>query len=133
MAQRPNNVRYSKTHEWVRLEGTTATIGITDLAVELLGELVFVDFPVAKGKKVERDANVAAVESVKAVGDVLSPVAGEVLEVNAGLSNDQSPLAKDPFGAGWMLKLKVAAGTKLADLMDAAAYQAFLDAGGAEH
>ena len=63
MAQRPSNVKYSKTHEWVRLEGTTATVGITDFAVEHLGELVFVDFPVAKGKKVERDANVAAVQA----------------------------------------------------------------------
>lgn len=132
MAQRPNDVRFTNTHEWVRLEGTTAVVGITDFAVEHLGELVFVDLP-AKGKKVEAGKLVASVESVKAVGEVLSPVGGEVLEVNAGLANDQGPLAKDPFGAGWIVKLKVAAGTKLDRLMDGPAYQKHLDAGGGDH
>lgn len=129
MANRPTNVRYTKSHEWVRLEGTTAVVGITDFAVEHLGELVFVDLP-AKGKKVGKGETLAEVESVKAVGEVYAPVAGEVAEVNAGLGQDQTPLAKDPFGKGWLAKIKVAAGTKLDDLMDAAAYQKHLDAGG---
>jgi glycine cleavage system H protein len=129
MAQRPANVRYTKTHEWVRIEAGVATVGITDFAVEHLGELVFVDLP-AKGKKLGKSETLAEVESVKAVGEVYTPVAGEVAEVNAGLAADQSPLAKDPFGKGWLAKLKVAAGTKLDDLMDVAAYQKHLDAGG---
>jgi len=129
MANRPANVRFTKTHEWVRLEGTTAVVGLTDFAVEHLGELVFVDLP-AKGKKVTKGETLAEVESVKAVGEVYAPLTGEVLEVNAGLANDQTPLAKDPFAAGWLAKIKVTAGTKVDDLMDLTAYQKHLDAGG---
>ena len=129
MSNVPNDLRYAKSHEWVRLEGTTAVVGISDFAVEHLGELVFVDLP-AKGKKVTKGETLAEVESVKAVGEVYAPLTGEVLEVNTGLANDQTPLAKDPFAAGWLAKLKVAAGTKLDDLMDLAAYQKHLDAGG---
>ncbi len=125
MADRPKDARYTKTHEWVRLAGTTATVGITDFAVEHLGDLVFVDLP-AKGKKVAKGGTLAEVESVKAVAEVYAPVAGEVLECNAALANDQGPLAKDPFGQGWLSKLKVAGGTKTDDLMDAAAYEEFL-------
>lgn len=129
MVSRPTDVRYTKTHEWVRLEGTTATVGITDFAVEHLGELVFVDLP-AKGKKAKKGETLAEVESVKAVGEVYSPLDGDVIETNAGLGADQTPLAKDPFKTGWLAKLKVAAGTKLDGLMDVAAYQQHLDAGG---
>jgi glycine cleavage system H protein len=129
MAERPNDVRYTKTHEWVRLSGGTATVGITDFAVEHLGELVFVDLP-PKAKKVTRGGPLAEVESVKAVGEVYSPVAGEVAEANAGLANDQTPLSQDPFGKGWIAKIKVAAGTKVDDLMDAEAYAAHVAAGG---
>lgn len=133
MTARPNDARYTKTHEWVRLAGGTATVGITDFAVEHLGELVFVDLP-AKGKKVKAGEVVASVESVKAVGEVLSPVAGEVVETNAGLANDQGPLAKDCYGAGWIVKLKVAAGTKTDGLMDTAAYAKHLESeAGAAH
>jgi glycine cleavage system H protein len=132
MAQRPQDVRFTNTHEWVRMDGTTAIVGITDFAVEHLGELVFVDLP-AKGRKVEAGKLIASVESVKAVGEVLSPVGGEVVEVNAGLANDQGPLAKDPFGAGWIVKLKVPAGTRTEGLMDGPAYQKHLDAGGGDH
>jgi glycine cleavage system H protein len=127
VAERPIDVRYTKTHEWVRLDGTTAVVGITDFAVEHLGELVFVDLP-AKGKKVARGGTLAEVESVKAVGEVYAPVTGEVVEANAGLANDQTPLSKDPFGKGWLAKVKVSAGTKLDDTMDAAAYAAHVAA-----
>ena len=129
MATRPADCRYTKTHEWVRLEGTTAVVGITDFAVEHLGELVFVDLP-AKGKKLGKGETLAEVESVKAVGEVYTPVAGEISETNAGLAGDQTPLAKDPFKTGWLAKLKVPAGTKLDGLMDVAAYQKHIDAGG---
>ena len=130
MVPRPTDIRFTKTHEWVRLEGTTATVGITDFAVEHLGELVFVDLP-AKGKKAKKGETLAEVESVKAVGEVYSPLDGDVIEANAGLGADQTPLAKDPFKTGWLAKIKVASGTKLDGLMDAAAYQKHLDAGGA--
>ena len=129
MATRPADCRYTKTHEWVRLEGATAVVGITDFAVEHLGELVFVDLP-TKGKKLGKGETLAEVESVKAVGEVYAPIAGEVTEVNAGLAKDQTPLAKDPFKTGWLAKLKVPTGTKLDGLMDVAAYQKHIDAGG---
>ena len=129
MATRPTDCRYTKTHEWVRLEGTTAVVGITDFAVEHLGELVFVDLP-AKGKKLGKGETIAEVESVKAVGEVYTPLAGEVIETNSALGADQTPLAKDPFKSGWLVKLKVPAGTKLEGFMDVAAYQKHLDSGG---
>ena len=129
MSTRTADCRYPKTHEWIRLEGTTAVVGITDFAVEHLGELVFVDLP-AKGKKLGKGETLAEVESVKAVGEVYAPVAGEVAEANTALAADQGPLAKDPFKTGWLAKLKVPAGTKLDGFMDVAAYQKHLDAGG---
>ena len=126
MASRPTDARYTKTHEWIRVQGTTATVGITDFAVEHLGDLVYVDLP-AKGKKIGKGETLAEVESVKAVGEVYAPVAGEVIESNTGLAQDQAPLAKDPFGAGWLAKLKVAAATSLDHLMDLPAYQKHLE------
>jgi glycine cleavage system H protein len=131
MADRPKDARFTKTHEWVRVQGTTATVGITDFAVEHLGELVYVDLP-AKGKKVAKGETLAEVESVKAVGEVYCPVSGQVLEANAGLANDQAPLAKDPYGAGWLVKIEVPAGTKLDGLMDGAAYAKHLETAATE-
>jgi glycine cleavage system H protein len=128
---RPTEARYTKTHEWVLLQGRTATVGITDFAVEHLGELVYVDLPAA-GKKIGKGETLAEVESVKAVGEVYAPVGGTVRESNAGLSTDQGPLAKDPFGAGWLVRLEVAAGTDLSSLMDAAAYAKHLETASAE-
>ena len=131
MAKRPDDVRFTKTHEWVKLQGAVATVGITDFAVEHLGDLVFVEVP-PKGKKVTKGETLAEVESVKAVAEVYAPVSGEVTESNGGLASDQGPLAKDPFGSGWIAKIKVAGGTKLDGLMDGAAYQKHLDAGGGQ-
>ena len=128
MPARPQNARYTKSHEWVRIDGDTAVVGITDFAVEHLGDLVFVDLP-AKGKKVKAGESLAEVESVKAVGEVYAPVSGEVVETNAALANDQTPLSKDPLGAGWLVKMKTS-GAAADGLMDAAAYQKHLDAGG---
>src|SRR5215510_4616731 len=121
MATRPSEARYTKTHEWVVVKGDQATIGITDFAVEHLGDLVFVQLP-EKGKTLKAGEVAAEVESVKAVGEVYAPVAGTVTDVNAGLAQDQSPLAGDPFGKGWLFKLKVKAGAAGA-LMDLAAYE----------
>lgn len=124
MATRPADVRYTKSHEWVRVQGDVATVGITDFAVEHLGELVFVQLPDA-GKALKEGQVAAEVESVKAVGEVYAPVAGSVSEVNAGLADDQTPLSKDPFGKGWLFKLKVKPGAG-AGLMDLKAYEAQL-------
>ncbi len=120
MADRPNDIQYTTSHEWVKLEGDVATVGITDFAVEHLGDLVFVDLPDV-GQEVEMGAGAAEVESVKAVGEVMSPVGGEVVEVNEDLADDQAPLASDPYGAGWLFKVKVA--ETLDGLMDLAAYE----------
>ena len=121
MADRPNDIQYTKTHEWVRIEGDIATIGITDFAVEHLGDLVYVDLP-DEGADVEAGNGAAEIESVKAVGEVYSPVTGEVSEVNDGLADDQSNLSTDPFGAGWLFKVKVTGETS-DELMDLATYE----------
>jgi glycine cleavage system H protein len=125
MADRPNDVKYSKTHEWVRVDGDTATVGITDFAVEHLGDLVFVDLPEV-GRTVEAGEVAAEVESVKAVGEVMSPVAGEIVEVNEGLADDQADLSTEPFGSGWLFKLKTS-GDLGSDLMDLSAYEKQLE------
>ena len=121
MAHRPSDIKYTKTHEWVRIAGDTATVGITDFAVEHLGDLVFVDLPDA-GSEIKAGTPVAEVESVKAVGEVYAPLTGEVVEVNEDLSDDQGPLASDPFGAGWLFKVKMSAAPG-DNLMDLATYE----------
>ncbi len=123
MPDRPSDIKYSATHEWVRIEGDEATVGITDFAIEHLGDLVFVDLP-DEGQEVEQEAPMAEVESVKAVGEVYAPVNGEVIAVNADLADDQSPMAEDPYGAGWLVKIKISGGGD--HLMDLAAYEAKL-------
>ena len=120
MADRPSDIQYTKTHEWVRVQGDEATVGITDFAVEHLGDLVFVDLPEV-GRTVDVGESVAEVESVKAVGEVNTPIAGEVLAVNEDLADDQAPLAADPFGEGWLFKMKLASAP--AGLMDLATYE----------
>ena len=121
MADRPDDIQYTKSHEWIRVEGDTATVGISDFAIEHLGDLVFVDLPDA-GQEIEAGESVAEVESVKAVGEVYAPVTGEVTEVNEDLADDQSSLTQDPYGAGWLFKVKVT-GALREDLMDLATYE----------
>lgn len=121
MADRPKDVKYTKTHEWVRVKGDVATVGITDFAVEHLGDLVFVDLPEV-GRTLEVGEVAAEVESVKAVGEAYAPVGGEVIEVNDGLADDQSPLASDPYGAGWLYRLRMT-GKPGANLLDLAGYE----------
>lgn len=108
MAARPADARFTKTHEWWLVKGDQATVGITDFAVEHLGDLVFVQLP-EKGRTLKAGEVAAEVESVKAVGEVYAPVSGTVVEINTGLAEDQSPLATDPFGKGWLFRLKVKA------------------------
>ncbi len=120
---RPENLVYSKTHEWVRVDGEIATVGITDYAQEQLGDVVMVDLPPV-GKTVAAGQEMGTVESVKAVSEVFSPVSGEVVEVNGQLEAHPELVNQDPFGAGWLVKIKVA--QVPADLMDAKAYEQFV-------
>ena len=117
--------RYSKDHEWVRREGDTATIGITDYAQNQLGDVVYVELP-AIGRKVEQGGDAAVVESVKAASEVYAPVAGEVVAVNEILSGEPGRVNADPEGEGWFFKLKLSDPKQLDALMDEAAYKTFV-------
>jgi len=122
--------RFTKTHEWVRLEGDVATVGISDFAVKELTDLVYIDLPKV-GARVERGGRLGEVESVKAVSDLYAPVAGEVLAVNSPLADDLAALSSDPYGAGWIAKIRVAdAAAAVQGLLDQGAYAAFCAAGG---
>lgn len=117
-------VYYTKEHEWVRLEGDTGTVGITDFAQGQLGDIVFVEVPEA-GRQVEKGGEAAVVESVKAASDVYAPVAGEVIEGNSALSDEPSLVNTDPEGGGWFFKLRLSDTSQVQGLMDAEAYRAF--------
>jgi glycine cleavage system H protein len=118
--------RYTRDHEWIRLDGDVATIGITDYAQEQLGDIVFVELPDI-GKKLDKGAEAAVVESVKAASEVFAPVTGEVVEVNATLSDQPGAVNEDPEGNGWFMRMRVADKASLDALMDADAYKAFLE------
>jgi glycine cleavage system H protein len=121
----PNDYRYTREHEWIKLEGTTGIVGITDYAQRALGDIVYVELP-KPGTKLEANQSFGTVESVKAVSDVYSPVAGEVIEVNESLGREPEKINQDPHGAGWMIKIQVADPKQLDGLMDASAYQAYV-------
>jgi glycine cleavage system H protein len=118
----PADLRYTKDHEWVRVDGDTATIGVTDFAANQLGDVVFVDLPKA-GTSVEQFATFGVVESVKAVSDLYAPLSGEVLEINGDLGSNPELVNSDPFGEGWMMKVKVADAAQVGELLDAAGYE----------
>jgi glycine cleavage system H protein len=118
----PADLRYTKDHEWVRVEGDTATIGVTEFAAHELGDVVFVDLP-AVGKSVDQSATFGVVESVKAVSDLYAPVTGEVVEVNGDLAGAPELVNSDPFGAGWMIKVRIADDAQVSGLLDASAYE----------
>ncbi len=124
----PAELRYTKEHEWVRVEGDTATIGITDYAAHQLGDIVFVELPAA-GRAIAQFATFGVVESVKAVSDLFAPIAGEVTEANGALSGEPELVNSDPYGAGWMLKLRIADPSQVDGLLDASAYEALTAAG----
>ena len=120
----PQNLRYAQSDEWMRVEADgTVTVGISDYAQDALGELVFVEAPEV-GRKLEAGANFGVVESVKAVGELYSPVAGEVIEVNTAAVDDPTLVNSSPYENGWLMKLRVEAGAAENDLMDADAYAA---------
>ena len=119
------SVKYTEEHEWVRLDGDVATIGITDYAQQQLGDVVFVEVPQV-GRKVEKGESVAVVESVKAASDIFAPVSGEVVEANAALADSPGDVNAEPTGKGWFFKLRIADKAELDGLMDEAAYDAFV-------
>jgi glycine cleavage system H protein len=119
-------VYYSKEHEWIRVEGDEATVGITDFAQGQLGDIVFVEVPEA-GKQVVKGGEAAVVESVKAASDVYAPVSGEVIEGNQALVDDPALVNSDPEGEGWFFKLRLSDPAELDGLMDADAYKSFCD------
>lgn len=128
MSNQPDDLKYVKSHEWVRDEGDgTVTIGITDHAQELLGDLVFVELPEV-GAELAVDAECAVVESVKAASDVYSPLSGEVTEVNETLADAPETINDDPYEAGWIYRMKLTDAAELDALMDADAYAAFVEA-----
>ena len=118
----PQDLRYTKDHEWVRVDGDTATIGVTDFAANQLGDVVFVDLPEV-GRAIDQFATFGVVESVKAVSDLYAPVSGEVVEVNGDLGAKPELVNSDPFGDGWMIKVKVGDEGQLGELLDAAGYE----------
>jgi len=117
----PQDLRYTKDHEWVRLSGDSATVGITQFAAEQLGDIVFVELP-AVGSSVTALATFGVVESVKAVSDLFSPLSGTVSEINPALAGQPELVNTDPYGGGWMLKLTVTDAGQLDELLDPAAY-----------
>jgi glycine cleavage system H protein len=121
-----SEVRYSKDHEWVKVDGDTATVGITHYAQEQLGDVVFVELPEV-GKKVEQGKELATVESVKAASEVYAPISGEVVEVNSALTDAPATVNEEAQGKGWFAKLKIADKGQLAGLMDEAAYKKFVE------
>ncbi|MDP4629899.1 MAG: glycine cleavage system protein GcvH [Flavobacteriales bacterium] len=121
----PAELKYTKDHEWVRIEGDIATVGITDFAQSELGDIVFVEIE-TQGESLEEHAIFGTVEAVKTVSDLFMPVSGTVVEVNAGLEADPADVNNDPYGKGWMIKVKLSEGADLSSLMDAAAYEALV-------
>jgi glycine cleavage system H protein len=118
----PSDLRYTKDHEWVRVDGDQATIGITDYAANQLGDIVFVELPEV-GRSVDQFAAFGVVESVKAVSDLFAPVSGEVLETNSELGSKPELVNGEPYGAGWMLRVRVSDKDQLGELLDSGAYE----------
>lgn len=119
----PTDLRYATSHEWVRLEGETATVGISDHAQEELTDVVFVELPEV-GRTVDPGDPTAVVESVKAASDIYAPVGGEIVETNPEVEADPSLVNTDPYGKGWLFKMRVRDAADVSKLMDAAAYEA---------
>lgn len=118
----PAELRYTKEHEWVRVEGDEATVGITEYAASQLGDVVFVELP-ENGTPLEQFATFGVVESVKAVSDLFAPLSGEVVARNEGLADHPEVVNSDPYGAGWMVRLRVTEEGQLGELLDATAYE----------
>jgi len=118
----PENLKYRDTDEWVNVEGTTATVGISDYAQDQLSDIVFVEYNFSAGDEIKKDDVLATIESVKAAGDVLSPVSGKILEFNQNLEDKPETLNEDPFKAGWMCKIEMSKPEELDVMMNASDY-----------
>ncbi len=128
----PTNFRYTKEHEWVRVDGDIAVVGITDHAQKELGDIVYVDLP-KPGVRLEQGKTLGSVESVKAVSDIYAPVSGEVVEVNEALSTTPEKLNEDPHGSAWLAKIKLSAPDEVNRLLSAEDYQKYVGAEGSGH
>lgn len=122
----PENLKYSKDHEWILVDGDTATVGITDFAQSELGEIIFVDVE-SEGETLDKGEVFGSVEAVKTVSDLNIPVTGEVLEFNEKLEDEPELVNNDPYGDGWIIKVSVEDAADLDDLLDAAAYKEFIE------
>lgn len=118
----PENLLFSKEHEWVKLDGERATIGITDYAQSALGDIVYVELPKI-GTAIKQFSNVGVIESVKAVSDLFTPMSGEVVEVNEALEGDPAAVNREPYGAGWLLRIRVSDPSETEALLSAAEYE----------
>lgn len=121
----PENLKYTKDHEWIRLEGDTAFVGVTDFAQGELGDVVFIEVETV-GETLKKEEVFGTIEAVKTVSDMFMPVSGEVLEVNPELGNSPDVINKDPYGKGWMIKIKISDPGELSGLLDAEKYRALL-------
>ena len=127
MSNYPEEFRYTKEHEWVKVEGDAGTVGITDHAQKELGDIVYVDLPKV-GAKVEKGKSLGSVESVKAVSDIYSPVSGEVVAINDTLTSAPEKLNEDPHGAAWLVKVRLSAPDEIKQLLSASDYQTYVGA-----
>jgi glycine cleavage system H protein len=123
----PDNLKYTKEHEWISVDGDTATVGITDFAQRELGDIVYVEVD-TEGEELDQDEVFGTVEAVKTVSDFFMPVSGEVLEFNEVLEDEPELINKDPYGKGWIIKVKVKNTAELENLLDAAAYKKLIKA-----
>jgi glycine cleavage system H protein len=122
----PENLKYSKDHEWILVDGDKATVGITDFAQSELGEIVYVDVT-TEGDTIDKDEVFGSIEAVKTVSDLIIPVSGEVLEFNETLEDEPELVNTDPYGKGWIIKMSIEDAAQLDDLLDAAAYKEFIE------
>ena len=121
----PNNLKYTKDHEWVKIDGDIATVGITDYAQDQLGDIVFVDIQ-TMGETLEREEIFGAIEAVKTVADAFMPLSGEIIEVNEELQAEPQAVNSDPYGKGWMIKIKISNPAEVEELLDADGYLALI-------
>jgi glycine cleavage system H protein len=124
----PTDLHFTRDHEWVRVDGNDATVGITQYAADQLGDIVFVELPEA-GRELEEAKPFGVVESVKAVSDLFAPISGEVTSTNAALANEPELVNRDPYGAGWMVRMTVSDASQLDDLLDGPGYDELVAAG----
>jgi glycine cleavage system H protein len=118
----PDDLLYSKEHEWVKIDGDSATIGVTEYAQNALGDIVYVELP-RVGSTIEQFANIGVIESVKAVSDLYTPMSGEVVEINGALENDPAAVNREPYAAGWLIKVRLSKPDETKSLLSAAEYE----------